>query len=348
MRLWSRQTRSTSWPSMRTLVSGSGSWALRIRSSARISASERVRRGSVVSSLLQCCRSSVVRVTAELLIEGMRADAPLEARLVERPLQLGGGFGGGEVEDRSGGGGDGDAVAAGDVLGVEGGLVHEDAGAAAAARRSRASGPLAVGASPRERRLGKRTRSRRWRAPPPSRARAGSRAGRRGTRRGARAAATRCATRRAITSLSPPGREQLRRCSRPRAAARAAARIRGSAAEFLRSRDTLSTSQRARNSSPQREFRATATRPASVRDAETRAPIPNTLPHQPPFAGSLRKLRTESLRTRAPLRELRDDRLVDARAVGALGHPHVLHPARRVVHLRLGVGDEPERADRRG
>src|SRR3954469_25863674 len=33
--------------------------------------------------LPQCCRSPVPRVTAQLLIEGMRADAPLEARLVE-------------------------------------------------------------------------------------------------------------------------------------------------------------------------------------------------------------------------------------------------------------------------
>ena len=57
----------------------------------------------------------MVGVTTELLIEGMRADAPLEAGLVECSLQLGGGFGGGEVEDRAGGGGDGDAVSSGDV-----------------------------------------------------------------------------------------------------------------------------------------------------------------------------------------------------------------------------------------
>jgi hypothetical protein len=50
----------------------------------------------------------MVRVTAELLSEGMRADAPLEARLVERAFQFGGGLGGGEVEEGSGGGGDRD------------------------------------------------------------------------------------------------------------------------------------------------------------------------------------------------------------------------------------------------
>ncbi len=83
-----------------------------------------------LEQLFQCCRSSMAWVTAELLIEGTRADAPLQARLVERPVELGGGFGGGEVEDGSGGGGDGDAVAAGDVVGVQGGPVDGDAGAA--------------------------------------------------------------------------------------------------------------------------------------------------------------------------------------------------------------------------
>jgi len=43
-----------------------------------------------------------VRVTAELLIEGMRTDAALQARLVEGSFQFGGRFGGGEVEEGSG------------------------------------------------------------------------------------------------------------------------------------------------------------------------------------------------------------------------------------------------------
>ena len=121
------------------------------------SRSERVRRGSVSSSLAQCCRASVAWITAELLIEGMRADAALEAGLVERSVEFCGRFGGGEVEDGSGGGGDGDAVAAGDVARVQRRCGARRGRGGCGRRRSRASGPRAVGASPRERRLGRRS-----------------------------------------------------------------------------------------------------------------------------------------------------------------------------------------------
>ena len=108
--------------------------------------------------------------------------------------------------------------------------------------------------------------------------------------------------------LHPAPRVALR--SRPRAGAR---RARGSAPRdaFLRSR--APSALPIDEMRPHDAFRRPGRRPAP-RSTKC-VPIPNTLPHQPPFAGSLRKLRTESLRTRAPLRQLRDDRLVDARAV---------------------------------
>ena len=179
------------------LVSGRGSWARRIRSSTRISASERVSLGLVVDEVLQGCvflGGGGNGWNCSLRECGlMRRCRP--ASLTARS-RFGGGRGGGDVEEGPGGGGDGDAVAAGDVVGVQGGAVDPDAGSAASVAADdrdvdrtlggRAEVPEHGGwvvGDERARAGGERSR--------PSRGMSAPRAGRRGRRRDGAAAASR-------------------------------------------------------------------------------------------------------------------------------------------------------------